>query len=99
VFLVIPIVFVSNFLMNPDSTLSRVLSLIPLTSPIVMFIRVLVSPPPAWEIALSIALVLATIYVTGLLSARIFRVGILMTGKRGSFGEMWRWLREKESAK
>ena len=99
VFLIIPIVFVSNFLMNPDSTLARVLSLFPLTSPIVMFIRVLVSPPPAWELGLSIALVLATIYGTGLLSARIFRVGILMTGKRGSFGEMWRWIREKEGAK
>jgi ABC-2 type transport system permease protein len=94
VFLIVPMVFIATFLMNPDSALARFFSLFPLTSPIVMFIRVIASSPPAWEIVLSVLIALASIWGIAILSARVFRIGILMTGKRGSFGEMWRWIRE-----
>ena len=87
-FLMMPI------LTNPDSTLSVVLSLVPIYTPMTMFIRILVSEPPAWQVALSLLLSVATI--AGLLkaSAKIFRAGLLATGKRPTIPELWRWLKE-----
>jgi len=68
-----------------------VLSLIPFFAPMVMFIRILT--PPGWQIAASIGLLVLTIGLTVLLAARIFRVGMLMYGKRASLTEVWRWMR------
>ncbi len=80
-------------LRNPNSTLSTVLSLIPLFSPTLMFLRIAIQTPPFWQIALSLALVvLATVGVL-YLSAKIYRVGMLMYGKRPSLVELLRWLR------
>lgn len=93
VFLIIPLVMISSFVMNPNSTLSVVLSLFPMTSPIVMLIRVLVSPPPLWQLALCLGLLAATIYAMMVAAAKIFRVGILMTGKRTTLKEMMKWVR------
>lgn len=95
VFLIVPLVMISSFVMNPNSTLSVVLSLFPMTSPIVMFIRILVSPPPAWQVALSLGILLATIYAMASGAAKIFRIGILMTGKRHKLGEILRWVRAR----
>ncbi len=92
IFLIVPLVMISAFVMNPNSALSVALSLFPMTSPIVMLIRILVSPPAAWEIALCLGLLVATIYLMASAAAKIFRVGILMTGKRHSFKEMLRWI-------
>jgi ABC-2 type transport system permease protein len=87
-FLMMPI------LTSPDSTLSVVLSLVPIYTPMTMFIRLLVSEPPAWQVALSLLLSVATI--AGLLkaSAKVFRAGLLATGKRPTIPELWRWLKE-----
>jgi len=86
-FLLMPIV------MNPESTMALVLSLIPIYTPITMFVRVLVSEPPFWQVGLSIALSAATIYGMFWLTAKIFRVGILSYGKRPTIPELWRWLK------
>ncbi|MEN6476419.1 MAG: hypothetical protein ABFC75_00365, partial [Rectinema sp.] len=75
------------------SPLSVGLSIFPMTSPIVMLIRIMVSPPPAWQIALCIVLLAATAWGMATAAARIFRTGILMTGKRANFKEISRWLR------
>jgi ABC-2 type transport system permease protein len=78
---------------NPNSTLSVVLSITPFLSPILMTLRVAMQTPPLWQIALSLALsILTTIWVIRI-SARIYRVGILMYGKRPSLKELRRWLR------
>ena len=90
-FLVIPMVMIGATSANPDGAVPRVLSLFPLTSPIVMFQRLLIGSPAAWEVALCIALLLGAIVAMALVAARIFRVGILMTGKRFSFREILRW--------
>jgi ABC-2 type transport system permease protein len=66
-----------------------------MTSPIVMLVRLLVSSPPAWEIALCLGLLVASVYGMALLASRIFRTGILMSGKRKRFGEILRWIGEK----
>jgi ABC-2 type transport system permease protein len=59
-----------------------------------MLIRVLVSPPPAWQIALSLAILAATVWGMAILAGKVFRVGILMTGKRRKLGEIIRWARQ-----
>ena len=78
---------------NPNSTLSIVLSLIPFFAPILMVMRIAMQTPPFWQIALSIGLMLLTTFGVLHLSARIYRVGILMYGKRPSVVELLRWLR------
>ena len=93
VFLVVPMVMIGAITSNPDGTLATVLSLFPLTSPIVMFQRLLIGNPAAWEVALCVALLVGTIIAVAMLAARIFRVGILMTGKRFAVGEIVRWAR------
>lgn len=86
-FLVMPIV------MSPDSAFATALSLIPIYTPITMFIRVLVSEPPLWQVALSILLAAGTILGFLWATAKIFRVGLLVTGKRPTLPEIWRWLK------
>ncbi len=86
-FLVMPII------MNPDSAFSTALSLIPIYTPITMFIRVLVSEPPLWQVGLSILLAIGTILGFFWVTAKIFRVGLLAYGKRPTIPELWRWLK------
>ncbi|NOY09694.1 MAG: ABC transporter permease [Spirochaetes bacterium] len=93
IFLVIPMVLISALVMNPDSGFSQFLSFFPLTAPIVMFIRVSVNMPPVWQILLSIAIITATITAAVIGGSKIFRVGILMTGKRFKFHEIIKWIR------
>jgi ABC-2 type transport system permease protein len=93
IFLMIPVVFIAPIIMNPRSTVAVVLSIFPLTAPIVMFMRVVASSVPPLQIAISIALQLLTIAGITALSGKIFRVGLLMTGKRFKIGEVLKWLR------
>ncbi len=93
-FLILPMVLVSFLVTNPNATVSVFLSFFPLTSPIVMLIRVLVSPPPAWQLALSLGLMALTVWGAAVLAGKVFRVGILMTGKRRKLGEILRWARQ-----
>ncbi|HEV8253938.1 MAG TPA: ABC transporter permease [Vicinamibacteria bacterium] len=79
-------------LQNPDSPLAVTLSLIPFLTPLLMFLRVTVLTPPLWQIALSIVLTSAAIAVVVWAAARIYRVGILMYGKRPTFPEIMRWV-------
>jgi ABC-2 type transport system permease protein len=58
-----------------------------------MFVRIMVSEPAAWQVLLSIGILGACVAVMMLLSARVFRVGILMTGKRFRLPEIVRWIR------
>lgn len=77
---------------NPNSSISFWFSMIPLTSPIVMMARIPFEIP-TWEIILSIVILYATIIGTIWLSAKIYRTGILMYGKKTSFKEMIKWIR------
>ncbi len=83
-----------NVVLNdPNSGLSVVLSVTPFLSPILMILREAIAPPPFWQIALALGLsILTTLYVIRF-SAKIYRVGILMYGKRPSLKELRRWLR------
>lgn len=78
---------------NPNSVASIVLSLIPFMTPLIMYLRVSILMPPVWQIALSIGLMLVTIYAVLWVASRIYRVGILMYGKKPNLPEILRWLK------
>jgi ABC-2 type transport system permease protein len=77
---------------NPDSSLSFWFSIIPFTSPIVMMVRIPFGVPPI-ELALSISLLIITFIGMTWFAAKIYRVGILMYGKKVSYKEIWKWVR------
>ncbi|APG60152.1 ABC transporter permease [Christiangramia salexigens] len=77
---------------NPHGTVSTIFSIIPLTSPIVMLMRIPFGVP-WWEIAVSICVLIATNFAVLWLSAKIYRVGILMYGKKPSYKELYKWLK------
>ena len=91
--LAIPMIATFFFVTNPDSTPAVIVSLIPLFTPMVMFMRITVVTPPFWQIALSIVLLMGTVYLFFRGVARIFRIGVLMYGKRPTLPEILRWAR------
>ena len=91
--IILAVFMMSPVLQHPNSSLSFWLSMVPFFAPILMLVRVLIDQPPAWQLALCMALMLATVYGLLLLSSRIYRVGILMYGKRPTLPELRRWLR------
>ncbi|WP_158821833.1 ABC transporter permease [Granulicella sp. S156] len=96
-FLVLPLAFCMVMLFSiiraPNSTMARVVSLIPFCSPLLMNFRISLTQVPAWEIWLSIVLMSATIFAILWVSSRIYRVGILMYGKKPNLPEILRWLK------
>jgi ABC-2 type transport system permease protein len=89
----VPWMLAFPILQNPESKLAVVLSLIPVFTPITMFMRIIVSEPPLWQVGISVALSIATVVAFFWMTAKIFRVGILSYGKRPSPAELWRWLK------
>ncbi len=87
--------FISMFAIPnaPNSPPAVTLSLVPLSSPIAMPVRWAAGSIPAYEIALSLLILVASIVVVTWIAARIYRVGILMTGKRPNVKELARWIR------
>lgn len=77
---------------NPDGNLAYWCSLIPLSSPIVMMVR-LPYDVPVWELVLSIGLLLVTAFGITVLSARIYRTGILMYGKKSTIKDIFKWMK------
>jgi ABC-2 type transport system permease protein len=84
---------ITYIISSPNSPLSIAISLFPPCAPITMFLRMASLTPPAWQIALSLALMVLSIIVLLWISSRIYRVGILMYGKRPTLPELLRWLR------
>ncbi|MBO6025296.1 MAG: ABC transporter permease [Bacteroidales bacterium] len=90
------IAIISSFYIvnNPDSSLSVWLSMIPLTSPISMMVRIPFDPP-IWQIVLSAVILAGTFVVMTWFAAKIYRTGILMYGKKLSYKEIFKWLKYK----
>jgi ABC-2 type transport system permease protein len=86
-------VMINSFL-NPSGKLAVWFSIIPLTSPIVMMARIPFEVPASQLLASAAALIL-TFLGTTWLAAKIYRTGILMYGKKVSYGELWKWIRYK----
>jgi ABC-2 type transport system permease protein len=96
-FLVIPLAFcmlmLFSIIKNPDSPLSRIVSLIPFCTPLLMNFRISIGNPQPWEIALSFVLMSLTIFVILWFASRIYRVGVLMYGKKPNLPEILRWIK------
>ncbi|HVG20086.1 MAG TPA: ABC transporter permease [Blastocatellia bacterium] len=91
--IVVPMMLFGMVMANPNGGTSIALSLIPFFAPTLMMMRIAVINPPVWQILLSMSIMVATILACTWLAAKIYRVGILMYGKRPSLAELGRWLR------
>jgi ABC-2 type transport system permease protein len=79
---------------DPNSSVSFWVSIAPFMAPITMPVRILAETPPAWQIALSFAVNIAAIAFLVWFAARVYRIGMLMYGKRASIPEMLKWVRQ-----
>ncbi|MBZ0113755.1 MAG: ABC transporter permease [Thermoanaerobaculia bacterium] len=93
VLLIAPWLVFMPILNDPDSTLAVTMSLIPFFTPLIMMLRIAVKMPPAWQIALGYVLTLGLDILMVWVCARVYRVGILMYGKRPTLREILRWAR------
>lgn len=91
--IIVPVFALVGVIESPNSPLSVAMSLVPFFSPFLMFARAAGGAAPAWQVGLSVVLMAATVLGVAWIAGRIYRVGILMTGKRPTVGELWRWLR------
>jgi len=96
-FLMLPLIACSvvifRVVTDPDGPISVFMSFVPFCTPLIMYTRIIVHQPPVWQIALSIVLLIATIYVILWIASRIYRVGVLMYGKKPNLPEILRWLK------
>lgn len=95
IMLVLPIAFAVPVMFNPDSMLVTILCQIPLLTPTMMALRFSIRTPAAWEIALSLLTMSLTIYGLMWMAGKVFRIGILVTGKKPTFREIAQWLRSE----
>lgn len=93
IFIVIPVMVMWPVINDPNSRMATVLSLIPLFTPLLMPLRIAIEMPPAWQLALAYVLTIG--FVVGMVwfCSKIYRVGILMYGKKPTFKEIWKWTR------
>ncbi|HYP28280.1 MAG TPA: ABC transporter permease [Blastocatellia bacterium] len=91
--IIMPMMLFTLVMSNPNSTASVVLSMVPFFAPTLMMMRITIANPPMWQLLGSMALMLLAIAGAIWLAAKIYRVGILMYGKRPSLAELGRWLR------
>ena len=91
--LIIGMVCFPAVLESPDGGLAVTLSMLPFLAPLIMFLRIVVLTPPWWQIALSLLLLGLGILAVVWVAARVYRVGILMYGKKPTFPELVRWVR------
>ncbi|MBK9356800.1 MAG: ABC transporter permease [Bacteroidales bacterium] len=89
--LILSIVMAQFVINNPEGPIAFWFSMIPFTSPIIMMVRLPFGVAP-WELALSMAILTVTFVGAVWLAGRVYRTGILMYGKKVSWGEMWKWL-------
>ena len=94
VLMLVAIVMMPTIINNPNGTVAFWLSIIPFTSPVTMMVRIPFGVQ-YWEIAVSMLLLILTFLATTKLAAKIYRTGILMYGKKITYGEVWKWLKYK----
>ena len=92
--LVVPLLLMMQIFNQPDGTLSVVLSLIPLFTPMLMILRMTLTTVPVWQLAASVALLVVSIVAAAWIVGKIYRVGILAHGSKPTLKDMVRWIRE-----
>jgi ABC-2 type transport system permease protein len=91
--LIIPMALVFRIVSDPLGPVATVLGLIPFTSPVTMAMRLASAPVPPLQIVASLALLAATVLAVAWVAGKIYRVGILSTGKKPTLKELGQWLR------
>jgi ABC-2 type transport system permease protein len=79
---------------SPDSAFSFWVSMLPFSAPVAMLVRIVTQTPPFWQIALSLLIGFGTVLLIMWFTSRVYRIGMLMYGKRASLPEAWRWMRQ-----
>ena len=79
---------------SPDSVFSFWVSMVPFSAPVAMLVRIVTQTPPFWQIALSLLIGFGSVLLFMWFASRVYRVGMLMYGKRASLPEAWRWVRQ-----
>lgn len=96
-FLMLPLIACSLVILrvvrDSDGIIAKAFSFFPFCTPLIMYVRIAVRQPPAWQIALSVAGLVLTILAVLWFASRIYRVGILMYGKKPNLPEILRWLK------
>lgn len=92
--LLIGLYFCFAVVRDPNSAFAFWVSIAPFFAPIVMPVRILAEVPPFWQIALAVVLNLATIIILVWTASRVYRIGMLMYGKRATIPEVWKWIRQ-----
>jgi len=91
--LIVPIVLAIPAMKEPNATWIKVLTFFPLLTPTMMALRIPIQMPALWEILATVGLLLLSIYLAMVAAGRIFRIGILVTGKSPRLGEILRWIK------
>jgi ABC-2 type transport system permease protein len=92
--LVASLLMASPVLRSPNSSFAFWVSMFPFFSPITMLVRIVSQTPPVWQILLSLSIGAGTVVLLLWLAARIYRIGMLMYGKKASIPEVMRWIRQ-----
>ncbi|HVF67211.1 MAG TPA: ABC transporter permease [Pyrinomonadaceae bacterium] len=90
--LVVGFYLVFPVMRGPDSPFAFWVSMVPFFAPITMLVRIMTQTPPGWQIALSLAIGFSTVALLIWLAGRVYRVGMLMYGKRATIPEMLKWV-------
>ncbi len=90
---IVPMVTLQLVLNKPDAPISVALSMVPFFAPILMMARTASTEVPFWQVAISWALMIGTFYLVLLLGSKIYRIGVLMYGKKPSLAEIVKWVR------
>jgi ABC-2 type transport system permease protein len=96
--LAVPMFFWWIIVNSPNGTLATTLSFIPFMTPVVMFMRVTLAPVPAWQVLASVLIMVGSIVAMAWFAGKIYRVGILMYGKKPTIPEILRWARRPAAA-
>ncbi|HXI21646.1 MAG TPA: ABC transporter permease [Gemmatimonadales bacterium] len=91
--IVLGMIFMFSLINEPSGHLARVLTFIPLLTPLVVPVRYAISPLPLSEVALGVAVMIVGMIAVVWVGARVYRIGILSYGKRPSLRDLWRWIR------
>ena len=94
ILLALPVLFLMPVMEDPGSTLAVVASLVPFFTPILLYARVGTGNVPLWEVLAALFLLYGAVLAVAWVAGRVYRVGMLMQGKRPTLPELWRWVRE-----
>lgn len=93
IFLIIPMVLIVPVANDPDAGWVAAMSMVPLFTPLLMLLRVAIKVPPLWQMVVGYGLTFLAVGAILWVAGRIYRVGILMYGKKPTLQEIWRWVR------